>query len=333
MKIKIVILSLIILGIVGFILVNNDKKETLLDNNVIHKTKFGIYNGDTSLLALIAEEKGFFKEENIDVELIKYPSGYHAMKGMLEGEVDYANCAEYVASKYSFTHPNFKILGSMSVANINGAIANVSKGITTPQDMKNTRIGTTIGTAAEYYSGVFLEYNKLSLDDVKIVDIHPKERLNVFRDDKADVLFTWEPMLYKLKKEYKEKVNIFPMPIGFEFYFLIVSDEKFHIKNPIISSKLLNSLYKAQNYIKDHPEEFKVFVKNYFNFDEEYTNYILEKNKFELTFPYVLSSVLQNQFKWLKNNNLVNGEPVKLNTLFDTEVLKKIDSPAVTVLE
>lgn len=332
MKIKISVLVLLIgFGIISFILLNNSEKTP--KDTTIYKTKFGIYNGETSLLALIAKEKGYFKEENLDIELKPYPSGYHAMTGMLNGEVDYANCAEYVASKYSFSNPNFKILASMAIADINKAVAKTSKNINNTQDMKGKRIGTTIGTATEYYTGVFLDYNKVDLKDVSLVDIHPSKRMEVFEKDEVDVLFTWEPTTYKLQKKYKEEAKIYPMPLGFEFYFLIVSDKKFHEKNPIISSKILKSLYKAQNYVRENPNEIKRFVKNYFDFDEEYTDYIIKKHNYELTFPYVLSSVLNNQFKWLQKNKLVEGKAIKLDTLFDTSILKKIDEPSVTILE
>jgi len=323
----------ILICFTAIFLLNNNSKSNYKEDSKVHKVKFGIYEGDTSLLSIIAEKKGFFKDENLDIEIKRYPTGYHAMTAMLNGEVDYSNATEFVASKYSFTNANFKILGSMAVANINGAVAKKSKGINTPLDMKNHRIGTTIGTVAEYYTGVFLDYNKLSTDDISIINVPFNERLEVLEKDEVDVLFAWEPIIYQLRKKYKEDINFFPMPLEFEFYFLILSDKEFHKNNSIISSKILKSLYRAQNYIKENPKEFKTFVKNYFNFDDEYITYILNKHKFEVTFPYVLTSVMNNQFKWLKKNNLVEGKSVKISNLYDSSILKSIDSISVTILE
>ena len=329
---KKLLLLLVFLTIGIFIVLTLDSKKQSIQTPT-QKVKIGLYNGDSSALAFFAKEKGFFKKENLDIEFKLYKSGRDAMAGMLNGEVDYSNSTEYVALKNSYKNKDFKILGSMATAIINEKKKKKSSGIYQIKDMKNKKIGTTFGTAAEYFTGIFLLLNNLEIEDITLVDINVGQRDNALESDKVDALFAWEPFFYNMKQKYKDELKYFEMPAGFEFYFIFTVNNKYHEKYPQISSKIVKALIKTERYMKKNKAEFNDFVKNYFNFDNVYSLYTLQRHHFSFTFPYPLTTTMYNQAKWLEKNKLVIGEATNIESLFDTTILNNIDRTKVTILD
>jgi len=316
-----------------FTIFNLKSHEESQKNSTSPTVRIGLYNGDSSALAVFAKEKGFFQKEGINVEIKMYKSGRDAMAGMLKKEVDYSNSTEYVALKNSYTNNNFKILGSMATARINGMVTKTSSGINEIKQMKHKKIGTTIGTATEYFTGVFLLLNNLTLDDVTLIDIDVDQRESALQKDKIDGLFAWEPFIYNTREKYKNQINYFEMPVGFEFYFILTVNNEYHTQYPFISHKLVKALVEVEKYIKKNQDEFKNFITNYFKYDKQYTTYTLEKHHFSFTFPYPLTMAMLNQAKWLEENKLVKDNLIDIEKLFDTNILNSIDSTKVTVLD
>lgn len=332
MRKNLILISLLTLGVIAFFVFEKENIKTVKDEN-IYKATIGVYKGDSSALLIIAKEKGYLKDENLDIEFKFYQTGKDAMDGMLEGEVDYSNGTDFVAIKNSFRTTDFKILGSVAIANINGMIAKKSSNIKSPKDIKNKKVGTTVGSLTEYYTGIFLTQYNLQLKDIDLIDVPASQRYDVIENDKVDALFAWEPFDYNIKKKYKDEVQFFPMPAGFEFYFLFMVNTDFHIQNPQISSKILNALYKASGFAAKNEDAVKKILKDTFNYEDAYINYTLKKHQFELLFPYALTTTMYNQALWLLNNNLVTGEIVNFKDIYDSEPLKKIDNPSVTILD
>lgn len=84
------------------------------ENKKIDTVKIGVYNGDASLLPILAFKKKIFEENNLQVELKYYVSGKAAMDAMLKNEVDLATCTDFVVAKNSFFTNDFKILASIA---------------------------------------------------------------------------------------------------------------------------------------------------------------------------------------------------------------------------
>lgn len=325
------LLGLIIIAIISILQFDTTKES---EKKIINKkVKIGIYEGDTSGLILLAKEKGFFKENGLDVELKYYSSGKIAVDAMLKGEVDYSNAAEFVIVKNSFKRKDFKIIASIAEANINGMLAKKSNGILDKSDIVNRTIGVSIGTAAEYYLGVFLEENGFKLDDVNIIDTHPLKIQENLINDKVDAIFSWEPQIYNIRKKYPNNITYFPMTNGFPFYFLLVVNEKIHKNNPFISENILKALKKSELWTLENKEEFRLFLKNKFDLREDYSKYTLNKHSFELTLPYSLTTVMNNEVSWLIENKLVQKKEIDVFDLIDTSSLKKVDSSSVTIIE
>lgn len=292
-----------------------------------------VYNGEASILFFVAQEFGLFKKQGLNVKLDKYLTGKKAFDKMLVNQADYSTSTEFVNIKSSLSNQDFLILSSISEVRPASMIAIKSKGIFEPTDLKNKKLGITIGTAVEFFSGIFLNQYGLSLDDVEILNIHPSKRYEVIQNKTVDALVSWEPYTYNLKKKYNDELVYFDMPVNFNFYFLLSANKIFHEKNPITSRKILEALLEAEKLISKNPLIVRNILKDEFKYDDDYINYTLKKHFFSVSLPYSLSSLMKYEKKWLLkkgNKELIKNE---LYDLFDGSTLKSIYDSRVTLID
>ena len=312
---------------------NKDIKDskTKVKNNI--DVNIGMYNGEASLLFFIAKDNELFKKHGLNANIKSYKTGRDAFKAMLDGEVSYSSATEYVAVKNSFSNNNFKILASISQASINGMLAKNSSNINDGFDLVGKKVGSTIGTATEFYTGVFLEQYNLKLADVNLVNVSPKDRIKSYGEDKYDALFAWEPHIYKITKQYPKNYKYYDMPLSFKFDFVLSVDEKFHSQNQEVSKRILSALIDAQEIFESNKEKVlnDILVK-YLKYDKEYIDYSKDKYKFDLNLNYPMLVNMKKQALFLLENKITSGEYLD-KKLLDIKTLENIDSKRVTIWE
>ena len=331
MKILKLILALVL--VLGLYFIVNNKKEETKNSQTSEKIKISVYDGDTSSLLLYAKELGYFKNYNLDVELLYSRSGKVAMDKLIERESLYSIQTEFVTVKNSFKNKNFTILASLAEGDINSMLAFKASGIYEAEDIINKKVGVSIGTATEFYMGVFLEQHNLNLEDIQIINVPVKKRYEVMEKREVDALFAWDPYIFNLKKMYKDELNYFPMPVGFSFYFVLTANKEFHNSNPEISRKILSALRDAEIYKDKNPKMFSKFIQDKFNLEDDYLNYTLKGHNYELTLPYSLSITMDKQASWLIKNNLVDGKDFDFSNNIDKKPLQDVNFEAVTLIE
>ncbi|MCV6608145.1 MAG: ABC transporter substrate-binding protein [Campylobacterales bacterium] len=294
--------------------------------------RIGLYNGEASMVQIVADKLGFIEGEGLtNVEINYFPTGRDGFKALVNKEVDFANSTEFVNMKNAFQTNSFSILASTGEGNINGFIGKKSHGIKKTLDIKGKTIGTSLGTATEFYAGVFAVQNGVLLKDFDLVDVPFQKRGEALKSGEIDGLFTWEPFLYNMTREYKGEFFYSPVPVGFHFYFTFSVDKEFHHKNPEVSKRLLSAFIKAEQWIENNPEKFKKLVQETFQYDSRYTDYTLGKHSFAVGLPYYLKTLMEIEGDWLVENKIVQKKKVDFHKIFDREVLRSIQKERVTL--
>lgn len=167
------------------------------------KLKVGVLRLTSTAPIFIGQERGLFKDEGLDVELVFFKSAQPVALAMAAGDVDVGATgltaglynalagglkAKIVADK-GRVWPGYKLVGLM--------VSNKawSNGLTSLAMLKGKKVGVTqIGSTFHYMLGNILAKNGMSLDDVKITPLGGvKNMMDVVAADRIDAAFMVQP--------------------------------------------------------------------------------------------------------------------------------------------
>ena len=232
----------------------------------------------------VAENKGYFQEQGLNVKIMEFGSGRSALQKMLtEGNLDVVTCAETPVIVNSFTRDDYKIIAGMVYSDSDvKVLARQDKGITKALDLKNKKVGTTIGSTGHYFLSLFLVYSGISFPDVKVADFEANPVTQALVDGRVDAISTWEPHVMSAKKSLGKKAILLSSKGLFreDFYFAAKND--FIKNNPDTLKRFLKTINKAEEFIQKNREEAINIVYQRLNLNREMVTSIWNEFTFEL---------------------------------------------------
>ena len=160
------------------------------------KIRYSIWVGYGPLF--IAKEKGFFKEEKVDVELVNIEDpkeGFFAMAaGRLDGVVSTIDTMVLYLKKgneYQY------VLALDDSAGGDGIVAR--KEIQSIKDLKGKKVAVNEGSVSQFFLNVLLKEAGMSQKDLDVVNMKQGDAGAAFVAEKVDAAVTWEPWLSKGK--------------------------------------------------------------------------------------------------------------------------------------
>jgi len=286
---------------------------------------------ETAALVYVAENQGFFEKNGLDVTIKDYASGKAAADALIKGEADISTSADFVFVINSFDHPDLRVFGTVSTAEVIELVARKDKGITTPADLKGKNIGVTKKSSAESDLGKFLLYNGLSIDDVGLVDLKPSGIVKAVINGDVDAGVTWDPNVYSIKEELGD--NAVSWSVVESFYFVLLTKEDWIRNNPAAAKRFIKAILEAEDYVRNNPEDAKEFVKNRFDYDSAYIDYSWPNQKFVVTLEQAMLILFEDQARWSIENNLTSASKVPnyLNFIY-LDALEAVEPEAMTII-
>lgn len=275
---------------------------------ITEKVTIGI--SATSLLpALIhvAEEKGYFLEEGIDIVIEGYPTGKAALEATFNGEVDMGTVAETPVVFNSFERDDFAvfttIVGSVQHCKV---IARKDRGINTPQDLIGKKLATTIGTTAHFFMAVFFAINGMDISDVEIIDLKPGEMVEEIVNGEVDAIFTWEPNIMKAQEGLGSNAVILASKLGYQATFNLASMNDFIENNPQLIEKTIKALVKAEEFINNNRVESINIIAQRLDTDREGVDKLWDDYEFGLSLSQFLIVTLEDEARWAIKSKLTD---------------------------
>lgn len=280
----------------------------------------------------IADAKGFFETEGLDVQLVPFSKGKLCLDAVIGGKADVCTVAETPLMHLGFRNTPVAILCTMHSATKNTkCVVRQDKGIATPGDLKGHKIGVPIGGNAEYFMDKFLQKHGLSRDDVKIVNLNPPEMVGAIVRGDINASFSWEPHITRSVTQLGEKAQVF---FGEDLYretFDIVTMRDWADKNPESCKRLLRALIRATDYLHNNRDESVGIVAKHIQMEVEELSSIWHYYTFDIQLDQFLMDSLVGQAKWAIAAGTHEGEVPDYRPMFYTGPLKAIDASRVTV--
>lgn len=330
-KITITLIIIIAVIIAGYFLFFQKQQEKY--TGPIENLTIGSPHQEISSLVYLAKEQGYFEENGLDVEIKEYDSGFAAIRGLLDKEIDIALSTDFAFVSSNFDNKELRIFSSIAEADVEEIIARKDSGISKIEDLKGKKIGIKKKSSAEFHLATFLLFNAISLEEIDIIDLTPPELVEAIINKKIDAIVIWPPHAYNLKNELGENVISWSVQSGQEFFWLALATESNINEKQSALNKFLECLSKSEKLIQENKMQAKQIIINYLDFNEAYIDYHWPKQNFIIELPQSLLFRLEDEARWRIKNNLtdIKAVPNYLDFIF-WDALEQIKPKAVTII-
>lgn len=248
------------ISITGRSIENTNQKQTV---------KIGYRAHILYLPAYVAYTKGYFSDQGLNAELVKFESTNDLVNALLAGHIDagIGGVNTNVVFTILLKDPNALIIfGTADMPkDANYILTRKNSGIHSVKDLENKTFGTISGTAGVSIAKIILESEDI-VNAVKIVEIPQSQHLSSLEAGSADAIYTLEPL-----KSIGESLNITMVLIEgpYNKYFMkngiwlsSVMTKSFYENNQA-ADKIIKATDKAAEFIRDNPEEAKLLYSEF----------------------------------------------------------------------
>jgi sulfonate transport system substrate-binding protein len=264
-----------------------------------------------SLLAKVAQVKGYFQQEGLEVTPYLYPYGKRALEEMLAGNADFATVAETPVMFAILNGADISIIATIHTTDKDDAIlARKDRGILEPGDLQGRKIAITPGTTSEFFLEAFLAVNAISREEVEIVKLGQEELAEALADGVIDAASVFNPFLLKSKKRLGENGIVFHNRNIYTKTFVIASTKEFVRHNPSKVNKILRALDRAEKFFILNPEESMNITADFSQTRIDDTREMLAGTHVGLSLDQPLLLTLEDESRWAIERGLANTNVV-----------------------
>lgn len=281
----------------------------------------------------IAEAKGYYQEEGINVEVKRYLKLSKLSDDYVAGKLQGRANLTLDAVNETLHGLDHRIV--LAIDYSKGADAIVAKpGIKSINDLAGKRVVFEKDTFEEYFLLWALEQKNMKLDQLISMQGDPETAMKLLMTDKTDVAVTHEPFLSELLKNKNFSVIFSSADAPGLITDVLTFHADFIHKNPESIRAILRAYFKALDFVKTNPKEaYEILAKEFEidanNLKQQFAGIeILDKRDNQTSFSYG-SGLLSLYGNLKKTNSFImtkNNDAKKLDTnkLIEPKFIREI---------
>ncbi len=284
-------------------------------------------------LVYIAQQQNYFAQNGLNITIMNYTSGMAAVNDVLNGKLDIAATAEFPLVNNALKGQNISALACIGKFQLQDLIARKDHGIQNISDLKGKTIGVPLSTISQFYIGRFLDLNGLSLENVKIVNVNPAGAMDAIMNETVDAVIIWQPYAYAIEDRLGSNAVIWSPQSSQATYILEVANNDWIKENPDIANHFVKALSQADTYLINNPSKTQTMIQKGLNYTDGYMAAVWPKQQISISLDQSLIVALNDEARWLIENNLTNATSVPnfLNNI-NLDSLKDVKPASVNII-
>jgi NitT/TauT family transport system substrate-binding protein len=228
----------------------------------------------------IAQEKGYFKENNVEVQLEKIEGDVERRAAIASGNLD--AIALTLDSMIVLRSNGIPLKTVMAIDSSNGGDGIVAvQSITRIEDLKGHEIAFPSGLPSHFFLYSVLKEHGLKMSDIKPIMMDADQAGAAFASGKIDAAVTWEPWLSKAREIGRGHVLADSKTHPGEI------EDVLYMRDEVVSKRsqeiegLIKAWYKAVDFVNSNPAEAKTIMAKAFGLPEEKVAMLLQGIRIE----------------------------------------------------
>jgi len=300
---------------------------------ISQKVNFGILRGPHTSLIYIALDRGYFKQNGLDVSIKEYETGYQAFDALLTGDVDIATATEFVHVTKSFGEFPLQIITTINTAEDQAIIARRDLGIKEIKDLTGRKIGAGWKGSSGFFLETFLTSKDVPINAIVPINLLPSEMDAAISSGKVDAISTFSPNTDRIKSLLGANAISWPSQNSQACYFLLTAKGSFIQSHEDMIQRILRSLIEAEQYLKNDENDARKIIEKRLNMSHKMLLSIWPQYSFRVRLDQDLLILMEAEAQWLIRNRLAGS--MKMPNYFKQiyiDGLNKIEPNAVGVI-
>lgn len=236
---------------------------------------------DPSLGAFyVARDAGIFEKYGLSVRLESGPAGSAMVSLLIKNQVQAALAAEQAGVlNYNADKDVVVVAQGSEPLRYFGLVA---RNVTTVEDLKEKKIGVTIGSASEVFWRTFVEKMNLRAEDYTVIPVEPPEMLAALERGDIDAASTWEPWMSRMVESVSDTKILRDNEGIFTAHNLVYFNRSWAEANPETARTLLMAIVEAADFIREQPDKAAEIIAKYLRMDVGFTKMLMAKFSSEI---------------------------------------------------
>lgn len=202
----------------------------------------------------LARDKGFFKENGLDVDLRIIEDASIYMAAVAAGELDGNASTLDEIMKYRSPEFCFKAVVALDDSHGGDGVL-VREGVNSLKDLKGQQVGMNEGSVSQFWFNILLSREGMTEKDLEITNMTADDAAAAFIAGQIPAAVTWEPHLSLVREKKQGKVLIDSSQTPGLIVDVVDLTCDYIKNNPKDVEAFNKGLYKAVEFIKTNPEE------------------------------------------------------------------------------
>lgn len=291
-----------------------------------------VYAGSCSIF--VALENGYFAEEGLQVTIQPHTSGKAALDATLQGKANLGTSADIpIMLAVTRGKPVSTIATIFATKSDYEIVGRIDRGIVTPASLRGKRIGVSLGTSGHFVLDAFLNRQKLSSDDVTVLDLKPEDIASAFEKGDIDAAATWEPYVGRIREQAGTNGTAFSANGVYDATYSVSGTQEYVASHRDTIKKVLRALVSGGGFCKDTPDTAREITAKFMKVDAAKLKAFWPSYRFDITLDQSLVLALEDETRWAIKNKL-SGRDDMPNYLdhIDMDGLLAVRPSAVTII-
>jgi NitT/TauT family transport system substrate-binding protein len=228
----------------------------------------------------VAKEKGFFKENNVEVDLQRIEGDVERRAAIASGQLD--GIALTLDAMIVLRTHGIPLRTVMAIDGSSGGDGLVAvSAIKKVEELKGKQIAFPTGLPSHFFLYTVLKQHEMKMSDVKPIAMDADQAGAAFASGKIDAAVTWEPWLSKASDVGRGHV----LASSREFPGTI--EDVLFMREDVIGKRsreiegIIRAWYKAVDFVTTNPTEAKAIMAKAFNLPDEKVTMLLAGIRYE----------------------------------------------------
>lgn len=283
-----------------------------------------------SLPLYVAQQRGFFADEQLEVALIDCVGGTRCLRQLRDGKADLATTSEMPVVLQAFAQPDVAIIATLVHASDNlKLIARRASGVTRSEELDGRRVGVIAGTAAQYLLETHLLNIGVDPRRVATVALQPEDTLAALKSGRIDAVAVWEPFGYAALHGADAVGLRLPFSGSYIESYNLVARRALFVHDDELA-RLLRAIERAEEFIAARPAEAQAILRQQLGLDQAFVDWVWPGLGFRLSLDQALVSTMEGEARWAqREGHVAGGSRPNVLTLIHAAPLKAVRPDAV----